>query len=266
MPSLAKHQSASLTKLLLLGDSGSGKTGAMTSLVKAGFKLRILDFDNGLDSLYQFCLRECPDKLDNVETVALRDPRKASALGPLLAGGPKAFVRSLELLDRWKDGDTDFGSPATWGPDCILVIDSLSFMADAAMDWAEPLTPKGQGGKSDGRAVYGMAQRALEDVIGLLTNPAFGTNVIITAHIRYTDMPDGSKKGQPNAAGQALGPIIPRYFNSVALCESKPGGTRSIKTISTGLIDLKNPAPFKMAKEYDISTGLAEFFKTVRGN
>ena len=49
MPNLSKHQSSEFTKLLLMGDSKSGKTGALASLVLAGYKLRILDFDNGLE-------------------------------------------------------------------------------------------------------------------------------------------------------------------------------------------------------------------------
>lgn len=269
MPPLSLHQSATLTKMLLLGESGSGKTGSLVSLVNAGYKLRILDFDNGVDTLFQYVMRDCPDKINNVDVVPLRDPRKASALGPIIAGTPQAFVKCLNLLDRWKykneDGsETDLGVPAAWGDDTILILDSLSFLSDAAMDWAEPLVPRGRDGKHDNRAVYGQAQKAIEDVIGLLTNPSFKTNVIVTAHIRYIDMPDGTKKGQPNAAGVALGPVIPRYFNSTALCESKVGGVRSIKTISTGLIDLKNPAPFKMAAELPIGTAMADFFKTVR--
>ena len=67
MPSLSNHQSNSFTKVLLCGDSGSGKSGALASLVSAGYTLRILDMDNGLDSLKTFILRDCPDKLNNVE-------------------------------------------------------------------------------------------------------------------------------------------------------------------------------------------------------
>ena len=61
MPSLARHQSNSLTKLLLVGDAKSGKTGSLVSLVKAGYKLRILDFDNLLDVLKYMIIRECPE-------------------------------------------------------------------------------------------------------------------------------------------------------------------------------------------------------------
>ena len=53
-----------ITKCILLGDSGTGKTGALASLVKAGYKLRVLDLDNKLASgiLPQVIKRECADK------------------------------------------------------------------------------------------------------------------------------------------------------------------------------------------------------------
>jgi hypothetical protein len=51
VPQATKHQSHRTTKLLNLGDAGSGKTGALASLAKAGQRLIILDFDNGLDIL-----------------------------------------------------------------------------------------------------------------------------------------------------------------------------------------------------------------------
>lgn len=268
MPSLAQHQSNEYTKLLIEGDSGSGKTGSLTSLVAAGYKLRILDFDNGLEPLKQFVLRDCPDKIENVEFVSLRDRQKAGPEGPTVVK-PEAFMRALKLLDKWSyknaDGtEVDLGPPADWGPECILVIDSLTFMSDAAFDFREPLTPRGRDGKYDKRAVYGDAQGAVEGVLALLTSESFHTNVIVISHIRYVDNPDGSRKGYPTAVGQALGPIIPRYFNSVALCQTSAGGKRTIQTVATAMIDLKNPKPFAMAPSYPIETGLAEFFAVLR--
>lgn len=263
MTSLANHESSVFTRLLLIGESGTGKTGGLTSLVKAGYNLRILDWDNGLDTLKLFIKRTCPERLGSVEYRTLRDIRKASPIGPIIPGGPKAFINGLKMLDRWQYDDIDLGSPAEWGPECILVLDSLSFMSDAAEDWARTIVPSGKGGQ-DGRAVIGEAQRAIESMLGLLTNHAFKTNVIVTAHVTYNEMPDGTKKGVPVAPGQKLSAIIPRYFNSVALCTSSANGRRSIKTVSTGMIDLKNPAPFEMAPELPIETALADFFKTVR--
>src|SRR5215471_588653 len=127
MTSLANHQSNEYTKMLIMGDSGSGKTGALTSLVALGYKLRILDYDNGLETLKQFVLKQCPEKINNVEYRTLRDRRVASPLGPVIQGQPKAFVDGLKMLDRWKYDEVDFGVPSEWGPDTIFVLDSLSF-------------------------------------------------------------------------------------------------------------------------------------------
>jgi hypothetical protein len=112
--------------------------------------------------------------------------------------------------------------------------------------------------------VYYDAQNAVENVLALLTGESFRTNVIVITHIRYTDNPDGTKKGYPTAVGSALGPTIPRYFNSVALCQTAAGGKRTIQTVATAMIDLKNPASAVMKATLPIETGLAEFVKTLR--
>lgn len=267
MPSLADHQSNQFTKLLIEGDSGSGKSGALTSLVRDNYKLRILDYDNGLEPLKQFILRDCPQNIGNVEYRTLRDKRKAGPEGPMIDGQAKAFVSGIKMLDRWKykdDADEiDLGVPAEWGPDCILVLDSLTFFADSAFDFREPLTPRGRDGKYDMRAVYKDAQDAVENVLALLTSESFRTNVIVISHIRYVDTPNGLK-GYPTAIGSALSPQIPRYFNSVALCQTSSGGKRTIQTSATAVIDLKNPKPFAMAPSFPIETGLADFFRVLR--
>ena len=270
MTSLARHQSNEYTKLLVLGDSGSGKSGALASLVKSGYHLRIVDMDNGLETLKQYILKECPEKIEGVEFRTLRDKRKASPSGPIIDGAPKAFVEAIRMLDRWRyvdegGNEIDLGIPAQWGPDCILIIDSLTFLSDAAFDFREPLTPKSKtSGQFDARAVYKDAQDAIEGVLALLTSEEFRTNVIVNAHVRYVDNPDGTKKGYPTAVGSALSPQIPRYFNTVALFQTKAGGKRTLHTAATAMIDLKNPKPFEMAKEYPIETGLADLFSVLR--
>lgn len=269
MPTLTHHQSNEFTKLLLQGDSGSGKTGALASLVKAGYKLRILDFDNGLETLKQFVMRESPENADNVEFVTLRDKRKAGPEGPQIVKA-EAFIKALKLLDRWKYRDeatgseVDLGVPAEFGPDTIIVIDSLTFLSDAAFDFREPLTPRSRDGKFDMRAVYKDAQDAIEGVLALLTSESFRTNVIVISHIRYVDNPDGTRKGYPTSVGSALSPVIPRYFNTVALCQTSAGGKRTIQTEATAMIDLKNPKPFAMARSYPIETALADIFGVLR--
>lgn len=267
MPSLDQHQSNDFTKMLLMGDSGSGKTGALASLVEAGYRLNILDFDNGLDVLKQFVGKEHQAKLRNVNFRTLRDRRKATGTGFDVVKA-EAFPAAIKMLDRWKykepDGtEVDLGNPADWGPDTILVIDSLTMMAKAAFEWREPLTPGFAKGKYDKRAVYGDAQGAIEDVLAGITAEAFRSNVIVISHVRYMETEGGLIKGHPTAVGAALGTVIPRYFNSVALAQTV-GGKRTIQTQATDMIDLKNPRPFEMLPKYDIGEGLAAFFAVLR--
>src|ERR1043166_2610991 len=86
MPTLDQHQSNKFAKLLSLGDPSAGKSGALESLVKAGYNLAILDFDNGLDSLKQYVMRNCPDKAKNVHFVTLQDKWKSGAQGAMIDG------------------------------------------------------------------------------------------------------------------------------------------------------------------------------------
>lgn len=242
-----------------MGDSGTAKTGSLVSLVKAGYKLRIWDFDNGLDALVHQIRAQCPDKLGNVSFVTIRDKLKAGPMGTVVDGMPRAMKQAMDLLDRWKIGDEDLGVPATWGPDTIVVIDSLTLMSECAFRWAEALNV----GAKDKRQIFGAAQSLVEGVIALVTAESFATNVIVIAHTKYLERPDGTPKGFPTAVGNALSPKLPAYFNSVAWTTTGPGNRRQIQTTSTALIDLKNPS-VSMPPTMDLNTGLATFFEKVK--
>lgn len=268
MPRASDHQSSSITKLLYIGDSGTGKTTSLWSLVAAGYRLRILDFDNLLDSLVAKVRRECPDKLDNIEFMSFRDKMKATPLGPVVDGQPAAFVNALRALDKWEDGS----KPADWGPETICVVDSGTTCARSAYWWgkgmqgaasfAEGVAMKGY----DPRQAFFTAQQAYMNLISLLTSPSFNTNVIWISHVKYLEQ-DGATKGFPVAIGSAISPEIPSYFASVALATKTNGSTpkRMIRTQSTNMIDLKNPKSFDTVPELPMETGLADFFKAQRG-
>ena len=263
MSKLSDHPSTNLVKLLLLGDSKSGKTGSLVSLVKAGYNLRILDFDNLLDILRYKIIEVCPDRIDSVDYRTLRDPIKAGLAGAIIDGKPKAWVTGIRMLDHWKYEDVDLGVPATWGPDCILVVDSLSRLCDAAYDFHETITPVGKGtDKYDGRAVYGNAQDDVEKLLGMLTSETFRTNVIVICHGIYMEQPDGTFIF-PQGVGQKLSPKIPQYFPNYVRYTNR-AGKRTIQLESDALIHLANARPNEMPKTLPIETGLADFFKVLR--
>lgn len=258
MASLDAHQSDEFVKLVYIGDSGAGKTGSLTSLVKAGYNLRIIDMDNGLDALAAHVRAECPDRLSSVQFVTIRDKYKGTSAGPVVSGTPKAFVDALKYLDKWEDGSI----PAEWGSDYILVLDSGSAFGKAAFEWAKGMNPTAR----DGRQWYAAATPAVENTVALLTSEAFRTNVIIISHVDYREPTEGITKGFPNFIGAKTGQLVPKYFNTILLAETSGSGKnvrRRIKTVPTGVVDLKNPVP-SMEAEYPLETGLASIFEKLK--
>ena len=258
MPQLTKPSATTIVKLLLIGDSSTGKTGALASLVKEGYFLHVLDFDNKIAGgiLPIIIQRDCPDKIGNVDYEVLRDKLKSSALGPIPDGMATAFTKGLALLDKWSDGS----KPSEWGEKHILVIDSLTFLSDAAFAWAKSMNPSAK----DPRQWFYTAQQAVEGTIAMLTAASFNTNVIVISHVNWQSRPDGTMKGYPATVGSALGPTIPAYFENMAHTHII-NGKRVIQTTPTALIDLKNPAAFKMLPVLSVETGLTDFFKTLKG-
>lgn len=254
---LADHQSSNYTKLLYIGDSGTGKTGSLVSLLKDGYSMKIIDMDNGLETLVQYARKEGCD-LSKVEYETIRDKYTTSPAGPIVRT-PKAYMRACEVLSKWSETDD---------PMCVVVVDSLTMLGRAAFQWAKGMNPTAK----DGRNWYFAAQQALESNLALLTSEEFRMNVIVISHINYNITYDDkgneiARKGYTNAIGSALGPLIPDYFNTLILAETIGSGTnvrRKIKTIPTGVIDLKIPLP-DADKEYPLETGLSTIFKALKG-
>lgn len=263
MPGLDQHSSNNILKMLFIGDSGAGKTGALTSLVKAGYTLKILDFDNGLDILSKLIMRECPDKICNVSYISCQDDFKSISGRTIVDGAPKAFARALNALDNW-EGQGPIAKIA--GPETVLVIDSLTFACAAAMRQA--LYMNGRGLNAPQIQDWGSAMSMIEDLLANLYSNGIKCNVIITSHITYIERDDGSNKGYPSALGNKLPPKVGRYFNSIFLAKTKGLGANSariIRTASEGLIELKHPLPGGIPPELPLETGLATIFQAICG-
>ena len=275
MPPLDKHSSLEIVKALFLGNPGSGKTGALTALVAAGYKVRVFDFDNLLGTLASYVQKTCPDKIGNVAYQTFTDKMKGNENPILMIGGradvqgfndgiPTAFVGALKQLNHWKvtDKETgeveDFGNPGTWGPECVLVIDSLTSMAMSAYRYAKAMNPAAK----EGQTHYFSAQQMVMNLLYLLGAEQFKTNVIVIAHIDYKEDHNNITKGFPRSIGSALNTQIAGVFNCVLMAE-QIGSKKQIRTNSTGIVDLKNPVAFKVADVLPLETGLADFFKEV---
>lgn len=286
MPALANHQSATVTKLLLMGDSGSGKTGALASLAAAGYNLRILDFDNGIDALFNYLSDPKSaypkEALARVHYRTLTEPMR-NVMGRLIPAKATVWQETTKMLDHWKepaaaDGTViDLGKISTWGSDDVLVIDSLTMLSNGAMNFHLQMNGALGGIRTanEHRRDIGAAQDLMERLLQLLYDSSIKCNVVVISHITYvsetgaTPMEGESTpmKGFPSALGRALSPRIPRYFNSMLLVSTQGAGAATkhkIFTQSQGLIAAKTSAPLKVLPSYPIETGLADYFKAVR--
>lgn len=264
MVDLAEHHALNVVKLLLLGDSGSGKTGALASLADAGYNLRIIDLDNGIDVLKNMLLDpKTPYKKDAHKRVKVKTLTEAVTSLSATPGVPKqatVWNKLINTLNHWKDGVEDLGPVETWTSKDILVIDSLTFAGYAAMNFSAVMNSGNR--NQDGRMVYFHAQNYIEHLIQKLYGDDINCHVIITGHIQFMGDDMTIMHGYPATVGRALSPKIGRYFNSILMVKSD-GQSRKIYTTPISRVELKNSAPLSVKPSYDIKFGLAEFFSDV---
>lgn len=267
MTNIAEHQSASTTKILCLGDSGAGKSGGLASLAEAGYNLRIVDVDNGLDILRDYLTNPIsPYKKDaaaRVEYETLTDTMRQQG-GRLIPVKASVWQRTVNLLDDWKTAGppaVNFGNISTWSEKDVLVIDSLSFLADHALKFMLSLNMRL--GQKPHQSDWGDAQLLISGLLEKLYDESVKCNVVVNCHIKYMEDANGITKCFPESVGKALSPKIGRYFNNVVLFKTS-GSTRKIITKSTPQLELKTSSPLKVKDEYPISSGLADLFRDLR--
>lgn len=269
MPNILSHQSAQTTKLLLIGDSGAGKTGSLISLADAGYNLRILDFDNGADLIANI-LRDGksdykPECAKNIEFETLTDPMKIGPAGKLIPGRATVWQRAMKLLDNWKTETADLGPISSWTAQDVLAIDSLTMLSTAALNHV--LAMNNSFGKMVEQSHWYAAQQLVEGLLQMLYDVNVKCNVVITSHITFIG-DENNLRGYPNTLGKALPPKVGRYFNTTLLAKTQGQGSaerRKIFTRTSGIVELKNTAPTRVKPDYPIETGLADYFRDVRG-
>lgn len=257
MPALSSIRTP--IKALILGDSGVGKTGSLWSLAAAGFKLKIFDADRGTGTLAA-ALENDPKALANIEVNFFTNKLKGNAQGyPIPLGAPKAWPDFLAAFNKWPDG----GSIYDWGEDTIVVIDSATILGRHALLHAQHLENKT--GKQPEIQHYGTAMAQFEGLMALLYSDDVKCHVLVLTHISYQETELGATFGMPGALGAKLGPIIPRYFNTMVVVKSS-GKKRVLSTKPTSMVATKVEQFNSVKAEYLLvddgvgKPGLAEFF------
>jgi hypothetical protein len=302
MPKITDHQSSSTTKMLYIGDTGAGKTGSLASLAAAGYKLRVIDFDNGLDILRSYLtnpsspyVKQNPTCAENVDFVTCTD-RMKNINGQLYPQEARAWAKAMNLLADWQEKDAEgkvivkHGPLVSWGPETILVIDSLSMASQSAMNYHLAMNQALQQPRSGYTAQrdVGEAQKLIRKLLMMLYDSSVKCNVLVLAHIKFqneitvrstqesssgedsksTSQTFGTPQGYPNTIGSALGPEIGRWFNSLLIARTLGDRHRiftKVQNVGGIVVNAKTSAPLAVKSDYPLETGLADYFKAVRG-
>jgi hypothetical protein len=216
--------------MLLLGDSGAGKTYSITTLLKAGLEVFVLITEpNGIDSLIDAVEKQNLDinKLHwkILSPVAMdvkllgEQAAKVNALtfegiSKLTSGVEKSrctqYIDLIKTVAKFVDDRTgvDYGDITTWGPDRVFVLDSLTGLVTMAIQNTIGLRPTIQ------LQEYGIIQTMLENTITLFTN--LKCFFVMTAHVdRLVDEVNGGMKIMAYSIGKKLSPVLPRFFSEV---------------------------------------------------
>lgn len=212
-------------KVILFGDSGTGKTTALLTLIDAGITPFVVATEQnfiqvakpvlGTKAHYKFIaprpvkgLAKIEGILKNINMLTYEnlckttDPFKMEHRKMLdLVGVMNKFV--CDCCGK------DWGSVETWNTDRAIVIDSLSGLTDMA--WGLVIGNKPVKAMPD----YAIAQNAIRMMLDPLTSEVKST-FVLTAHIdREKDEITGGSYVTLKTVGQKLGPDLPRLFSDV---------------------------------------------------
>lgn len=271
-------------RIMLVGYPGAGKTGSLAPLANAGFKLRILDFDGNLEPLL---LNTKPEFLQNIDILKFED--KLGSVGQFIepVGIPTAFSGAFKAMDRWKYTDeagqeVDLGQSKDWGPDTIVILDSLTAMGEAAMNRARKLMNKTLTNTSD--RVWGLAMGEQLAFIKRLTASENKHHTIVLSHLKMIGPRDTRADDSqlttdikkqvanliptrlfPSALGWQLPQSIGAEFPVLLEVKVKYNGVkvkRVISSVPREELDVKMPALGGSA-ELDIADGLLHIFRAL---
>lgn len=256
--------------MLNLGHSGAGKTGSLVSLVD-DHTLVIADFDNGLDIVKKALLAR-PDAKEVMQRVyyePFMDHFQAINGEILPKGIPSAWTNFVNKLTKWKYPDYNLGNVATWKPDTVLCIDSMTYMCRAALRYIRAINGH-QSDKQVSQPDWGQAQEQVRRILDLLYDSQVNTNIVINAHIKVQTDAEGFEKGYPLSLGQALPPEIGTYFNCAVRTLVKGSGANLRRVINTRvdrMVDLKVPImPDGIPEELPMETGMRDLFRALNSN
>lgn len=223
-------------KVLLMGESGTGKTYSIGTLVDAGIEVFYFAYEQGAETLLGYwadkglpipknlhictvkgqnaSFLEMADAVKQVNTLPYETLKKFSDPNRLKYNQIEMFLRTFNKVTP--DGsDKNYGAVASWDCTKAVVIDGLTGLSDSAMKAVI-------GGKVDkDQKDWGLAQGIIENFLRKVTAECHCIFVLISHVEREVDPNGGGVKLMPSAPGQKLSPKLPAMFSDVILTTRK---------------------------------------------
>ncbi len=206
-------------KVILMGDSGTGKTYSIRTLIDAGLEPFIIFTEPGMEVLGDI-LEEVhwtyipPAQIgwEGLSSIAkLVNTLDYDGIAKMRDSNKTRYQELLKIIEQCNDfvdqNGEHFGDVMTWGTDRVLVIDSLSGLNDMASQ----LTVGGKPVK--GMQDWQVAQNMLKFFIDKLTTQCKCTFVLMTHLAREKDEITGGTTLMVSTLGQKLAPELPKYFS-----------------------------------------------------
>lgn len=238
--------------VLLEGETGTGKTHSIGTLVDTGVNVHFLGLESGMESLIGYYTDRGKPIPPNLKWHLLRSKgggfktlaEGAKTIGELTQEAlykiqdftraqNNRFLEILETLGNFVDQRTGVqcGAVDEWGPDRAIVIDGLTGLGSFAMSMVIGKKPL----KS--QTDWGVAQGQVERTLRMLCDQC-KCHFILLAHVeREVDMVMGGVKVTVSTLGKALPPLIPPMFSDVILSERN--GVKWTWSTANGLCALK---------------------------
>ena len=223
---LSEYVTNTRTKVLVYGAPKSGKTALVGKLAASGFRLHWLDLENGVKTLLNPAILPIKDRA-NVNVISVPDhrlyPIAIDTVRDILRGGPKRICNahgkvSCPLCN--KDGQ------ATWseinifdlGPKDILVIDSLSQLANSALNKGIIKELQKPGGEEYKKTFtdYAVQGSLMEQVLSAIQ--VLDVNICCISHEMESESLEGREKIVPVAGTRNFSLTSAKYFDSVVHC------------------------------------------------
>lgn len=266
MPKISNHESADRSKILLCGESGSGKTARIASLANCGDFDRVVvhDFDSGADVLRQMTTSQGADRLFYIPY----QDNFSKTNGKLTPEAWGEFTKNLQ--NGYEDADGKLPSIFQMTPRDVLVVDTITFAGEKAKTAVAATSSREISPNYDmNQMQWYNSVRWLDFIIKAIMSNKVNTNVIITCHLRSLD--ENSPKLWPFVITKDYSRQFGANFNNVWRLDSKVISSteikRTIRTMADSIMpSLKNSAPSKISPVEEIGpeNDLAHLMRKLR--